>query len=355
MGNLTYPCGYALAKEATGNPEITDVAHSVGTGPFKFSQIEPDQQITLAANKDYYDGAPPIDSIARPIVKDGATRLNMFKSGAIQYLTLDRRDVAGVQADPALKAQLHFELRPAVYYLLLNQNTYAPFKDQRVRMAFSVGVNRPHLVRDVLPGFPEAKGLIADGVPGFRPDFAGNPYDLEKAKKLLADAGYPGGKGLPALQLAYRESTNDSRAACEAIATTLKQDLGVPISVQSYEWGALLAKRDKGELQMAFFSWYADYLDPQNFLSLLLTTNSTLNHDGYSNAKFDKLCEAADVEQDPGKRMKMYQDAEDILIADAARIPLYFQNDPVLVSPRVSGVKANLFGQTPNRTVKLSN
>jgi len=115
----------------------------------------------------------------------------------------------------------------------------------------------------------------------------------------------------------------------------------------------MLQARNENKLQLYFLSWYADYLDPQNFLSFLFCSDAKLNHDGYKNAEFDELCKQADSIVDEPKRIALYNRAEDIAVLDGARIPLYYQKDAILVGPRVTGIRSNLFGQLPNTKVKI--
>jgi len=317
------------------------------------TKVIEDQQIDLTAFEGYWGGKPMVEKIARPVVIDNATRLSGFRNGQYDFLLLPRSDVANVQSDPKLKALLRFQQRPAVFYFLINQKEYAPFKDVRVRKAFAMALNRGQIVSDLLTGQTVANGLVPPGVPGFQKGYQGLPFDPAAARKLLAEAGYSGGKGLPKLELNYRSGRPDSRVASEAAATAWQKELGVPISTKALELGALVARRNKDQLQMAFMSWNADYLDPQNFLSLLMTTNSKLNHDGFSSEEFDRLCAEADVDLNPAHRARLYQQAERIAVEQAARLPLYFEMQPILVAPSVKGLRENLFGILPHTKTEI--
>ncbi len=353
LGKLTYPCADVLAKEATGAGQITSITQAVGTGPFKFGSYAPDQKITLVANKDYYLGAPLIDGVERPIVKDASTRINLFRGGNLDFLSLERQDVEGVEKDPTLKSQEQFSPRAAIYYMGLNEVAYPPFANKKVRQAFVMAVDRTKIATQLLNNMPVANGFLAPGIEGYRADLKGTPYDVEGAKRLLSEAGFPNGKGLPDLTLCYRDQKPDIRIVCEAIAEMLKTNLGAPVRLRSMEWGSLLKARNSKKLQMVAASWYADYLDAQNFLSFLLTSTASGNYDSYSNPEFDRLCEQADAESNSAKRSELYQKAEDILISDAARMPLYFDREVSLVSPRVQGLRKNLFGLLPQTKMQL--
>jgi ABC-type transport system substrate-binding protein len=353
LGKLTYACAYILSKDV-GATQIDGVAKSIGTGPFRLAEYKPDQTATLEAFAEYHSGAPKIAKIERPIIQDPATRLNKFRAGDTDMLTIQRQEVPSITGDAKLKTQLAWQPRPSVFYVGMSQIAYPPFKDARVRLALAHAVDRKRIVNDLLGGMPEARGLIPHHVIGYREDLQGIPYDPARAKQLLAEAGYPGGKGLPPLRIVYKAQTPDSQAIAESIATTMRQATGWKIQPTALEWGSMLAQRNSQKLDCYVLSWYADYLDPQNFLSFLFQSDSGQNRDGYKNAEFDRITGEADVlTGDEDKRMKLYQQAEDILLQDGARIPIYYGRDPVLLSPRVKGVRYNLFGNLPHTQVTV--
>ena len=353
LGKLTYPSAFVLSKDSTGLEEIRETAQMVGTGPFKMEAVIPDQQVTLAANSDYYLGEPGVEKIERPIIKDPVTRLNKYKSGELDVAAVMRADLASVKSDPALGKELRLVPRPVVYYIGMNRNIYAPFKDLRVRQAFAMGIDRAKIASDILGGMPEARGLIAHGVEGFRSEYQGIPFNPEEGRRLLAEAGYPGGKGLPPLEMIYRESAPDSRIIVESVHSSLKINLGFPVRLRALEAGIYFERRNAGKLPSFFLSWGADYLDPQNFTTFLLRSDSTMDFEGYKNADFDRVGKKADAEVETGKRIPLYQQAEDILIQDVARVPLYFGRDAQLVSSRVSGLRTNLMGNLPHLKVSV--
>jgi len=120
------------------------------------------------------------------------------------------------------------------------------------------------------------------------------------------------------------------------------------------EWRAYLEAWNKSEIGFFHMRWAADYLDPENFLSYMLSTTGPENKIGYSNPEFDRLCAVADGTMDTEARLRMYAEAEDIALQDAPWIPIYFQRDFELISPRVSGLRESLFGHLPHTKVRLS-
>jgi ABC-type transport system substrate-binding protein len=353
LGKLTYPCAFALDRDVAGLDEIRNLGQMVGTGAFKIEKIVPDQEVDLAANDDYYLGRPSTARIERPIVKDPVTRLSKYKEGSLDVLSLQRSDIDSVRRDPVYGRQLKFFARPVVYYVGLNQNAYPPFKKLLVRRAFAMAIDRHRIAKEILDDMTEAHGLLPKGIPGFRESYLGIPYDPVGAKQCLAQAGYPDGKGLPPLELDYRESTPDSRVIAEAIHNSLTKNLNFPVRLRGLEAGVFFERRNAGKMPSFFLSWGADYLDPQNFTTFLLRSDSSMNFEGYRNPAFDRVAMLADSEPETGKRIALYQQAETLLIQDVARIPLFFGREAQLVSPRVSGLRPNLMGNLPHLHVTV--
>lgn len=360
LGKLTYPVSFVISKKAApekdGEPtEMTQVSQMVGTGAYKPVSYEEGQLFTMEANKAYHGGAPKIDRIERPVILDAQTRLNKFKSGELDLVALERQDVDALQKDPTYKSQLHSYLRPSIYYVGFNVKEYPAFANQKVRQAFAMAIDRDRIVDKILGGMNQkADTIIPPGVIGHRDKGALPAYDVAGAKKLLAEAGYPDGKGLPNFEIDFRESRPDVRIVAEAVQNDLKNNLGVNITPRAMEWRAFLEKHDANKVGFFHMRWAADYLDPQNFLSLLLSTTGAENHTYYSNPEFDKLCEQADSSMDNDLRMKLYAQAEDICLKDCAWVPIYYQRDVELISSRVSGLRESLFGHLPHTTVALT-
>ena len=217
-----------------------------------------------------------------------------------------------------------------------------------------MAIDREKIVNETLGGINTvANGVLPPGVMGHRPDAGAFKYDPEKAKQLLAEAGYPGGKGLPPLEMTFREQRPDVQFVSEAVQTQLKHTLGMDVHLKTVEWRTYLEKNDHKKQQLFHMRWMADYLDPQNFLSLLLTTEGNENKMYYGNPKVDKLCATADADSNLDERIKLYQQAEDLILKDAAWVPVYFQRDAELINPRVTGLRESLFGHLPHTTVKL--
>lgn len=355
LGKLTYPCAMVVCKQAVGEgKEIKELGQMVGTGPFMVGKYTPDVDVSLPANASYWGGAPKLKGLAYSIAKDFQTRLSKFKAGEIHLAGVIRNEIPGIKSSPDLGPSLVLNPRPAVAYVAMNPLAYAPFADRRIRQAVAMAIDRKRIDEDLLHGInPSAGGILPPGIDGSRKDpEKGLKYDPDGAAKLLAEAKYPGGKGLPDLELCFRVQTPDTKVVAEAMQSMLSK-VGFPVKLREMEWGAMLKDRNANKLPFMILSWYADYLDPQNFLSVLLTTKANGNHFGYSNPKVDSLCQQADTEQDPAKRIQLYQQAEDLILEDAPWFPLYYPVDAELQSPKVQGLKRNLFGDMPFAGVSL--
>jgi ABC-type transport system substrate-binding protein len=351
LAKLTYPTAYAVCKEAiekTGGK--VDETSMIGTGPFKLTEYRRGDRLILDANPDYFEGAPKLARVERRVLLDNGSRRDKFEAGELDIADISMATYHADKDNAELQSQLHQFPRPSVYYMALNQKAFPAFKNPKVRQAFAMAVDRQQIVDSVHEGVPQpAHGIVPAGVPGHDPSFRGFPYDPDRARKLLAEAGYPGGQGFPPLTLSFRASVEDIKNTATAVQDDLQKNLGIRVNLDEVEWGTFLDRRTKGTMPFYFLRWAADYLDPQNFLSTMLRTGSPENTLGYSNPEFDRLCDAADVMQDHKKRMATYHKAEAIAVNDAPWIPIYFQKDVELWNPKLRGVEDSLMGHLPHK------
>jgi oligopeptide transport system substrate-binding protein len=355
LGKLTYPVYFPVPKEVVEiDKEISQISEMVGTGPFKVAEYVPDQLVALEKFVEYHGGEPQVDRIERPVVKDPATRLNKYKSGELDLVMLERQDVLALQDDPQFKDQLQFFPRPSMWYLGINVKEYPPFAKRDVRRAFAMAVDKEQIVKEVLSGINTvANSVVPPGVLGYREDAKDIKYNPEEAKRLLAAAGYPNGQGMPELTMYFREQRPDIRIVAEAAAAQIKENLGVEVKLRTLEWRNYLDRHNKKELPFYHMRWAADYLDAENFLSVLLATYGGENKTNYSNPEYDALTSRADSILDEPERLRLYAQAEDIVLQDAIFIPIYFQRDAELISPKVKGLRESLFGHLPHTTTRI--
>jgi ABC-type transport system substrate-binding protein len=342
LGKLVYPTSYAVKKDAVekgGDAWATKTETLVGAGPFKLTEWTHDQRLILSRFDEYWEGKAQLARIELPIVKDENTRMSMYEKGDLDNVAVPSGQLDRVKADPKLSKELVSFPRLQIYYLAMNQ-AKAPFDKKEVREAFNYGVNKQQLTEIALKGaLTPADGIVPPGMPGHNMELKPLGYDATKAKQALAQAGFPEGRGLPPLSLVTRQGAGTYKKIAETLTGIYKQSLGLDLTVEEMEWGAFLAQVQRGNAPPAYvLAWGADYPDPQNFLDILFHTGSKNNRTNYHNEQLDKLLDQAAVETDFAKRMKLYNQAEQMIVDDTPWAPLAFGQDNMLTRAYVQGV-----------------
>ncbi len=357
LDTLTYPTAYVVSQaEAKPGVALTaeDDIKGAGTGAFKLASYVPDSKATLTANASYWAGAPKLAGIERPVIIDAGTRHAEYVRGDLDMLQFESPgDLDNDSKDPVLQSQVKLFKRAATYYIGLNQKAFPAFADIRVRQALAYATDKNKIVQVVFAGKRDAaQDILAEGIPSFDPKFQGLPYDPAKAKALLAAAGHPNGAGLGPIPLTYRQGQPELEKTV-VLVQQMWSNLGLQVRPQVVEWTAMLDREDKNALECYHIRWAADYLDPQDYYSVLLRTGGPENHVVYSNARFDALCDAADVSQSPAARSAQYRQAARIAADEVPMIPLYYQQDVELIKPYVSGLDDGLMGHLPYKHLSL--
>jgi len=335
LAKLSYPTAFVIDR-ANVESGADWYRHPNGTGPYKLIRWDSMQQMVYERNEDFYLGAPAIRYVV----------IQLYTGLPIRLYETDEIDIAGVSLYDVARASdpsgpLHAELVAGVDlctdYMVFD-NTRPPFDDPKVRQAFSEAFDRQLFISLVYSGDAlPAVGLYPPGLPGRREGLTGLPFDPEGAKVLLSGSKYAG-SDFPEVVLTDGGYGSNVSPDFAAMAAMWKKYLGVTIRVENLQpekfWDEVGAGR-RG--QMWIGGWCADYPDPENFADVLFHTGSDFNEGGYSNSELDKLLEAARTEPDTGKRIALYQQAEDIIIRDA---PVLFTVHPlsyVLVKPYILG------------------
>jgi oligopeptide transport system substrate-binding protein len=226
------------------------------------------------------------------------------------------------------------------YYYRFNV-TRPPLDDVRVRMALCLAVNKDEVVaKGGRLGQPVASVLVPPGLPGYHGP-AGLSHDPVRARQLLADAGYPGGKGFPRLSLLYN-TLEAHKAIAEIVYESWRRELGIEVELTNVEAKVWLDRCAKLDYDISRAGWYGDYVDPNTFLDMFLTGGGN-NNTGWSNAEYDRLIHQAAEALDPARRMQFFQRAETILVENEVPIlPLYHYVGTMLVRSHVKGWQPNL-------------
>ena len=323
--------------------------HPVGTGPFEFKSWKQDSKLVLTKNEDYYEtGRPYLDRVVYRIIVEGTSAFPEYEQGNIYQFDSDIPDgqMKRVMDSEGEFADHYQQIdRLGTYYLAIN-NQKEPFDSKKVRKAMNYAVNKEVIAKVVRNGTVNpASGILPPGMPGYNPDLKGYPHDLEKAKDLLKEAGYP--DGLPGeYKIIYNTSKKHQRNL-EAIQRNLKQ-IGINVKLVNMDWGTVLDKADHGNFTLMRMGWIADYPDPDNFLHVLFHSKNAGaggNYAFYKNKAIDKKLEKARKMDRGEERLSLYQEIEEEIMNDAPWVPIYYYSTPVLVQPYVHNYVFT--GQTP--------
>lgn len=354
---------YIYPREAVEKYGADYFRHPVGTGPFVFKRWEQNVELRLERNPNYWERdehgnqLPFLDAFVVSFIKSDESQLNEFRDGhleeAYRIPSASYRNVVTEQGTLTPEySQFQLHRIPALstqFYGMLT--THPVFKDKRIRQAFNLAVDRERLIRYVLQGQangPAIYGLTPPSMPGYPyKEIKGYPFDLDRARKLLAEAGYPGGKGFPALDLQLNAGGGRNELVAQAVQEMLSTNLGIKIGMKPLEWAIHLDRVDNGQAPFYRLGWIADYPDAESFLNLFYGANvpesgpSPINSTRYNNPQFDTLFARALRIIDDAERNAMYRQAEQVAIDDAPVLLLFHDMDYRLVQPHVKGYSSN--------------
>jgi oligopeptide transport system substrate-binding protein len=316
----------------------------VGTGPFRFVHWVAGEEITLEANEAYYEGRPFLNRLHYRIITNQQSAIAEFEKGALDDVDLTGQEGTPLSSDPRFK----FFRKPLLATLFLwLEMRHGPLSNRKVRQAINHAINREAITSTIRQNrLVQARGILPLGMPGSNPNPAGYPYDLSRARQLLAEAGYPEGKDLPPLELWTSVTTVAALQEHEAIKRDLER-LGLKVELFTAEdWKhyktAVLGKR-LGAMYRT--SWFADFPDPDNFLFPLFHSQSTNNYANYSNPAVDHLLEQARSESDYLKRIELYRQTEALIMEDAPVVNLLYYTFEYVFQPYVQGIELNALGE----------
>lgn len=319
-------------------------------GPYMLETWEHESKMVMVKNPKYFNAKNvSIETINWAMVQEESTAFAMYENGELDVAGVPSPDLDRVRADPVLSKELYTAPILCTYYYGFN-NTKPPFDNKLVRQAFSMGFDRQKLIDTVLKGGQKpAKTFACPGIfgsPAEDPNFPAIPFDPAKAKQLLAEAGYPDGKGLPEITLMYNTSEGHKRIA-EFIQQQWKENLGVEVKLANQEWKVYLKTVHGPDTPQIYrLGWCADYPDENNWVLEVFHSTLGSNDIKWSNAEFDRLTEEAAATADPAKRKELYFKAEKILTIDeAAIIPIYYYTRVVCTKPYVERTYAPLGGE----------
>jgi oligopeptide transport system substrate-binding protein len=309
-------------------------------GSYYLQAWEHDSQMVMVKNPIYYEADQL--SIARVnwVMLDDYDALALYEEGELDVARVPTDEVERVAADEALIDEFYFALQPCTYYYGFN-TTKPPFDSALVRRAFSAAIDRWELVDALFEGSAVPAHTFA--CPGIFGSVADDPevgwwmldYDPDLARAWLAEAGYPGGDGLPEITLMYNTLEGNQQIA-ETIQSMWEETLGVEVDLTEQDWDAYLDTLSEDPPQIWRMGWCADYPDQHNWVFEIFHPEWGADYIRWHNEEFDGLTEEASEELDPDRRGELYRRAEIILCdEEAASIPLYYYGDFVLTKPHV--------------------
>ena len=318
--------------------------HPVGTGAFRLHSFENDR-IILTANPDYFEGAPYLEEVVYSIFQGAQNEkiAEEFLAGRLEESPF----LKSIQEKMSGKSGYQVVRKPSLSLMFYGMNCASePLTDLRVRQAIACALNKDRIVQEVYKDqFVPAKTILPPGMTGYTPENAAYAYDPEKARKLLAAAGY----GHPSKRLSLTLlSASKSNAALREL-TLISADLanvGIDLEVHyQTDWPAFEAALSRDSLQLYRYAWFADIPDPDNFLGILCGSRSRYNFMRYRDSNVDRLLSQALGETELLKRVDLYREAERITLAQVPMVPWIYLTFESTFQPYVKGLEISALGQ----------
>lgn len=333
----------------------------VSNGPFKLVTWDMKDQLVFEKNENYWDAnSVKLDGLTFKLVTDQDTAYASLKSG--EFDMVDVVPPAEIE-NGKNEGLVHINPYLGTYFFAINVGKQGSLNDdvktalsnKLVRKALNLAIDRQVIIDNV--GKAEqvpAYSFVPQGITNEDgSDFASKEYydaskaNIEEAKKLLAEAGYPNGEGLPTLELMYN-SEGSHKDVCQLVQQDWAK-IGVKVELTNQEWAVFLNTRQNGDYQIARHGWIGDYTDPMTFLDMWVTGGGN-NDVGFSNAEYDKLIADAKNESDATKRADLLRKAEDILMEEMPVLPIYYYTKVRAWKPEVKGVLSSTLGQVDFKT-----
>ncbi len=342
LAKLTYPTAFVLDKAnvATGKGWWQKPN---GTGPFKLKEWKPNDLLTLEKNGYYYGQRSDVGSVVFHLWS--GIPMNLYETGEIDVAEVSVNYIDKI-TDKDGPFYRNLKITPELSFQYIGFNTTRPpFDDVNVRRAFTQAIDKEKLVTLVFRNMLQtAYGILPPGIPGYNKDLSGLHYDVKKARELIAASKYGSVDKLPPITITTSGWGNNISDDLEAIIAEWRTNLGVEVTVRQLEPQRFLYYLKEEKDEMFLMGWVADYPHPQDFLDILFHSGVDNNYSEYGNPEADRLLDKAALEQDAALSLKLYQQVEQMLVDDAACIPLWFGQNYTLVKPYVSGYELNPMG-----------
>lgn len=345
-----YPVHQA-SIERWGYPDWTRPENIVTNGAFRLDSRKVRDRIRLVKNEAYWDAENvKLNTVDALAVESSTTGLNMYENRQVDWIATVPTSIV-----PEIIRQKRpdFNAKPYLTIAFYRFNvTRKPLDDLRVRRALSLAVDREQLVKKIIRGGQvAATSYVPPGIEGYESPVC-CPFDPDKARELLAEAGFPEGKGFPSLTLLYN-SNDDLKKIAEAIQFQWLDVLGITVKLENQEWSTFQTRVHDMEYDIARAGWIGDYVDPNTFLDMFVAGGGN-NETGWSHAEYDDLLKnRIPAEDDPVRRMALLREAEQILLDHMPVLPLYYSVSTSMVRPYVKGFHGNILDVHPLKDISI--
>lgn len=327
----------------------TRAENIVGNGPFILESWTPNKRIVVTRSPTYWDrDRVKLDAIHFYPIDSIETEERMFRTGQLHKtneLPLSKIPIYRRDHPESYREDPYY----GVYFYRLNLRR-PPLNDARVRRALALAIDRESLVNNVTRGGQQPAYNFCPPSEDFK-SRARIKGDLETARQLLAEAGFPEGRGFPRLDILYNTSESH-RVVAEAIQQMWRTNLGINIGLLNQEWKVYLDSQDEGQYDIARAGWIADYTDPNTFMDMWVTDGGN-NDTGFSHAEYDRLLATSLQGTTNEERLEVYQQLEEILAREVPIIPIYFYTRVYALSPKVTGWPPNVLDNRAWKYVDL--
>jgi oligopeptide transport system substrate-binding protein len=322
--------------------KFTEAGHFLSNGAYRLQQWAHDEKIVLTPNPYFYETDPAkrpgVKAIDMYMINDANTSVVMYENGELDFIetttSIPSFDVRRLRKRPECKtSMLH-----RISYFGFNIKK-PPFDNPKVRQAFAYALDRSYYPRLMQSGQKPINSWISPGLVGYNPN-EGLAYNPQKARQLLAEAGYPNGRNFPTVHLSF-QTLYDIQKEAEIAQYLWKKNLNVDVRLDNMEWKVLLSKLDEDPPQIFRLGWFVDYPDADSYMNVFLSDSGN-NHTEWKSKTYDALVQKAVVTLDPAARQKLYDHAQHLLLdQDAVIIPMYVAEKTYLVKPYVHGLQIN--------------
>ena len=336
LAKMTYPTSFVVDREnvENGGPAWTDNPN--GTGPFRLKEYRIGERMVLERNDAYHRELANLDRIDMNLA--GGQAMAMYENDEIDITRVGLFDLERV-LDPNEPLNKELVVAPPDFNITyIGFSNEPPFDDPKFRQALNHAIDKELIATEVLSDLViPAYGILPPGFPGYNPDLQGLRYDPELAVQLLSESKYADPESRDRIEITVPGTGGTIGLDLEVIIEMWRQTLGVEVEIQQMEWASYLERLNRGDLQAyAGLGWEADYPDPQDFLDILFHSESSINHGGYANLALDAILEEGRTEQDVTRRIELYQQAEEMIVNDAAWVPLWYRGERfVLIKPHI--------------------